>query len=323
MKRTFLTKKRISKRKTLFSKRKNEEYLYDSELYAPLGQIQNDNEEINFPDSSLIRKRKIIKKFFPEIPNQITKNYKPEDIIEILKKYKSNVLKSKLKKDMNYITDFEPESEENISNWRIDMLLANNKESYNLISKIILIVNENKISKRYDKNEILELLVFALGIDNLNEDIQKHFFEETNQFPEIIEYEKKINEIKNEDELKSLFNKNSENIKEFIKLRYIINIIKEPNENAKINPNTYRKQFFDYYLEFYKILNKYKETKDFEKKIKEFIDNNSKSDYLFNKVFPWDDTKFAFDLSNSIIYYKLNINFVIILLFYINILLFT
>jgi hypothetical protein len=57
----------------------------------------------------LIRKRKIIRKFFPEIPQQKTKDYKNEDIMEILKKYKSNIEKSKLdfKKDLNYIIDFD------------------------------------------------------------------------------------------------------------------------------------------------------------------------------------------------------------------------
>ena len=61
--------------------------------------MENENEEIKIQDPLLIKKRKIIKKFFPEIPNQITKEFKDIDIVQILKNYKNNIKESKLKKN--------------------------------------------------------------------------------------------------------------------------------------------------------------------------------------------------------------------------------
>ena len=51
------------------------------------------------------------------------------------------------------------------------MLLADTIESHNLIRNIISIVNNNKNINKIAKEEILKLLVFGLGIDNLDKNI--------------------------------------------------------------------------------------------------------------------------------------------------------
>ena len=190
----FKKRKSIRRKKIYFAQHKKIEYMVDSERHAPLGSRNSKDEIIQFPDESLLKKRSIINQFFPNRPKEITSNYKDEDIIRILKKYKKNLENSKLKNGLNYFKDFNPEDKQNISNWRIDKLLADNKETNNLISPIISIVKENKTSNKYKKDDILSLLVFALGINNLNKEIQTLFFEETNKIPEIVEYEKNKND---------------------------------------------------------------------------------------------------------------------------------
>ena len=58
---------------------------------------------------------------------------------------------------------------------------------------------KKKNNNNINNEDILELLLFSLSSDNVNESLQKIFFEERNEIKEVIKKENKMPEIKDED----------------------------------------------------------------------------------------------------------------------------
>ena len=307
MSKNFLyMKRKIKRHKTYFTNKKQTEYLLDSEIFAPLGRIENDKKEIIYPDPILDKKRKIILKFFPNLAQEITSDFKDEDIKKILRTYKSNITGCKLKKKLDYVQNFNPELKQNIENWRIDYVLSYNKECQKLIDKSIKIIEDNKKSKNFKDQEIIDLLLLCLSIDNTNEYVQKNFIRLTNNIFDVTNFESFIKSSKNKDINKEEYEKLNDNLKHIIKERFIIkSITKEENNNNNIIIINDRDKFFNYVINFANIIEEVEKTNsNLLNAIENYIKSNSKSNIIMNTTFPWDDTKRAFFLSKHIDYKK-------------------
>ena len=70
---------RRTKYRIRFTKKIRHDFLYDSEVFSPLGRRDNEKEDIIFPNHLLERKRNIITKFFPDLPKEKTKDYSNDE----------------------------------------------------------------------------------------------------------------------------------------------------------------------------------------------------------------------------------------------------
>ena len=235
-----------------------------------------------------MQKRELIKVFFPDIPKEITKIFTNSDIEKILEEYKDNISNSKLKKNLLYFQNFNPKDEENINNWRIDMLLCDVKKCLELINLIPQIVYNNKTTKIYDINDIIKLILFGLELDYTNEKIQNLFFVETNNIQEIVQFEKKLFEEKEKSIIKSLFFSLSKIHQAVISKRNILNKIKMLNKigNNNNNPFHFINKLFKYYYSFLNLLKSIKKDQYGKeiKEVNEFI-NKTKSKSFFSSHF--------------------------------------